>query len=817
MADPIDMLELARKLIPDIETGMPEDVAKAFAEGKIKSIFRTADSPGLASFGKTGDTGSIGGRIDAGSTYFLNEDGGIARYGRHGAGWGDARLSSEGTGVARSSFLDEAIFTKESINHSTATAKSIDEGIASGVYSNKPGIGLGLVEFDRNAAGELMPDKMHSGHWVSDIYHSSGEAEFTSHLNTGKAAPRNSNLDVVKTNISDINFETQANSYGRTEGIPRLKTPSSGVPPTTPPPPAASARSASDGFIQVGESAKGQIDESMLNKLNASLSEIGLDSRTFSFTSQNGSGAIKDLGSTTGITKNMVGAVTTQGVANATLHPQAVHGDLAASAFDLKNNGITPTGFLDFAQAENIKIGGHIDFDNMSAFVMDKGLLDPQALKSIGGLDTEIAQNARALKTTLHEVGHVVGRQSGANVEKDAALKKIQGLANKVSSGSGDLSNISLEYNSSLMEHVRQKALDEARAETFSHHTASQSKIGQDFLEHLKTVDFSTNILNDNGKLSRRYGQTFLDTGYYHFNQGSETGFENYSSAGKDFEDKLRNLGVNVEDARLRAEIHSTGTLHGAVDFGEYSETYNPIRQRLSDINRQHILDTYGQEYADIYDEGIKFGEQNRYSVQMSDLPSAATVAEDNATRSVPLADEYDTGTTAERVAAGETLDEPPPVRSTRKRPTIGTKVDDATTAPSPDGPRVGRTPPPSGVSDIEDLVDLTDDQKRNMANLTNTPTAPNTNAAAKITSNIDDVDMTARQAITQIGDQINNLRRTKKILSNDGARGVAEAVTKGIKGSKNLRLAALGTAVGIGGYAASRMQHRNDNSDLMV
>lgn len=29
MADPIDMLELAKRLIPDIETGMPEDTDNA--------------------------------------------------------------------------------------------------------------------------------------------------------------------------------------------------------------------------------------------------------------------------------------------------------------------------------------------------------------------------------------------------------------------------------------------------------------------------------------------------------------------------------------------------------------------------------------------------------------------------------------------------------------------------------------------------------------------------------------------------------------------------------------------------------------------
>jgi hypothetical protein len=147
------------------------------------------------------------------------------------------------------------------------------------------------------------------------------------------------------------------------------------------------------------------------------------------------------------------------------------------------------------------------------------------------------------------------------------------------------------------------------------------------------------------------------------------------------------------------------------------------------------------------------------------------------------------------------------------KRPTIGTKIDDVTTTPKVDGPKVGK--PAASTSSIEDLVDLADDQKRNMANLTNAPSGSTTTAAAKISSNIDDVDMTARQAMGFIGDQIKDLRKTKKILSNDGAKGVAEAVTQGIKGSKNLRLAALGTAVGLGGYAASRFQHRNNNSDL--
>lgn len=47
MAEPIDMFALARKLVPDIEEGMPAAVREAFEAGKIKTIFRTADNVGI--------------------------------------------------------------------------------------------------------------------------------------------------------------------------------------------------------------------------------------------------------------------------------------------------------------------------------------------------------------------------------------------------------------------------------------------------------------------------------------------------------------------------------------------------------------------------------------------------------------------------------------------------------------------------------------------------------------------------------------------------------------------------------------------------
>lgn len=41
----LDMLEVAKKLAPDIETNMPEAVKAAFDEGKVTSIFRTTTDP----------------------------------------------------------------------------------------------------------------------------------------------------------------------------------------------------------------------------------------------------------------------------------------------------------------------------------------------------------------------------------------------------------------------------------------------------------------------------------------------------------------------------------------------------------------------------------------------------------------------------------------------------------------------------------------------------------------------------------------------------------------------------------------------------
>jgi hypothetical protein len=211
-----NMLELAKKLVPSIEEGMPEDIAQAFAEGKIKTIFRTTENAGLSTAAKLGKS-SFGGRVDPGSTYFLHENGGIARFGRHGAGWGDDR-SVKGSHLdsKKSSFLDEAIFTNgdNKYQNSTLNRGMVDSGISSGEAYATPKIGHSLVEFDSDFS------RVHTGHPVSDIYHSSGSVEYLPEI--GGSFKAGSTINPVNTDINSIDIVSEKGST-----IPRLKSGSS--------------------------------------------------------------------------------------------------------------------------------------------------------------------------------------------------------------------------------------------------------------------------------------------------------------------------------------------------------------------------------------------------------------------------------------------------------------------------------------------------------------------------------------------------------------------------------------------------------------
>jgi hypothetical protein len=236
----------------------------------------------------------------------------------------------------------------------------------------------------------------------------------------------------------------------------------------------------------------------------------------------------------------------------------------------------------------------------------------------------------------------------------------------------------------------------------------------------------------------------------------------------------LRSVGIDVEDLTRRAHITAAGNMIGAVDFGDYSESYDPLREGLIKKNRDYILNAHGQEYADIYDEAIISGKGQRFAVDITgDIPPALT-----GVISSPVVDDLDVSS---HVVENKTLNEPPPQKTPRKGPGDLGAPSDVRTRPKPLGtdtaaPQVtpnGTTKPPTSVP---------------------TPTTSNTapataanNAQAKVTS----------QAVTQTDDAVDAATKVKRVTNR--GRGLLD---DGMQTAKNL---ASGNArtMGIAGAAA--------------
>jgi len=200
---------------------------------------------------------------------------------------------------------------------------------------------------------------------------------------------------------------------------------------------------------------------------------------------------------------------------------------------------------------------------------------------------------------------------------------------------------------------------------------------------------------------------------------------------------------------------------------------------------------------------------------------SAPNVADANANKAIPLADEYDTGATSAKVASGQPITTPPPTAppkapppgptppkgpsglgtptNVRKQPGAhgggagGGRPPGPPRAPGPPSPPPGPPSPPPGPP-------------------TTSPTAP----TAKIVTNTQGNNLTARDALRGIGEDIRAARKPgQRLLSADGSKAMAEAVTRGIKGSRNLKMLAIGSALGLAGYTANRVSDRDNPLDL--
>lgn len=527
------------------------------------------------------------------------------------------------------------------------------------------------------------------------------------------------------------------------------------------------------GMFQVGNSARGSVDNSLVAQVNNALSESGLDTRTFSFTSKSDSGAVRTLGSVSDLTKDMMGVISTNSVANQ-MHPNALQGKFAGSAMNLAEHGVDLTKFFKFSTDEGIDFKDGVKPHKLNTLLFDDANFNRGELTR-SGFDSALKQQIRPLQTTFHEIGHVASRLSGSDqgvTDSRNAFQPIGDRISRLTAGSAELPNLSLEYESSFIKMITQNALEEARAETFSYAMLPKTQVGQDYLSHLKSVDFTTNIANGDFLSKEIRGNSFAGTGYYHFNERSNNSFQAYSTMDDNWNRHLTSLGIDVDDLTKRAHITAAGNIIGAVDFGEFSEAYDPLRQGLIEKNRNYILNTHGQEYADMYDEAVRSGTGQRFGVSMTGdaIPSATGAI------SAPTVDDADVSA---KVTSNEPLKEPPPTR--RGPGDLGKSADDIRKRPTPKGTDAAsaKITPDGTIKPPAPQV------TPNNTPVTSAVTQPTTQA--QVTSN----------AVTKTDDAINSVTTVKRVTQK--GRGILD------DGMETARKLASGNArtMGIAGAAA--------------
>ena len=195
------MLELAKKLIPDIEENMPAAVREAFEAGKVKSIFRTGTDDINP---ETGMRKNIRGTTQRpSSTYFLLDDGRAARYGVDdtGTGWMGARASVPKV-IANQD--DPFVFDRILFGDGDEALKlgaNVEEVLKSGSgITSDPVVGKNIYEtFSED--GKIT--KFHGGNAVKDVYKRDGTATF---FEDAADPIYNKKMSPITTAIDDLDF-----------------------------------------------------------------------------------------------------------------------------------------------------------------------------------------------------------------------------------------------------------------------------------------------------------------------------------------------------------------------------------------------------------------------------------------------------------------------------------------------------------------------------------------------------------------------------------------------------------------------------------
>jgi len=208
------------------------------------------------------------------------------------------------------------------------------------------------------------------------------------------------------------------------------------------------------------------------------------------------------------------------------------------------------------------------------ALLISPGMLNSEIMQQRFGVSGDEAlalMNRKVLKATLHEIGHGVSEKAGlGNREGEEIRGRLYSLyaRAKEAKDSGDvveLNRLKGEIDTATADLMRAKALEEARAESFSYGVLPDTELGRKMLEETKSAEFKDAVKGSAVSDSTRQS-TFAATRYYHLT-GEErfsTPFSGYyGDAGLGEGGKYQELFGDdaVKQARTTADVVGSGTI----------------------------------------------------------------------------------------------------------------------------------------------------------------------------------------------------------------------------------------------------------------
>ena len=779
MAEPIDMFELAKKLLPDIEENMPSAVREAFEGGKIKSIFRTGGRDLLAGT-DTRPAMSHGKAAMPSSHYFLLDDGRAARYGSDdvGHGWMGARASVPNVIKTQDDpFVFDKILFGESNEKGLSAGGDISKSLPSGV-SSEPIVGKSIYEtFSKD--GKIV--NSHGGNAVKDIYRRDGTATF---FDDAVNPVRGTKPNLVNSKIEDLNFLEKENMKGNSVMVPELKSGSAPTPAVAAPTPTSTVAPAEPASIR-----------SRLRGTNITTQSAGLRGDVSHISGAKFEPLIPDMNIN---------------------HGWKIHGDFVKDIAS-HDDALAKIGIAGDSSA-GFKIGNQSVWDATAARLDKLGLntaTDSGNLSNISGGLLFKKQIETAPSSTQMVNGKPVITYAKFESRYSDPLDAISMM--EVFDENQTQFKASLMYGEGR-EFTGYTQSIENRDKLIS---SLESRLGN------RLEDVNPSILGGHQtegatqlsqKITGRFTTEYTDIP----GAGGTMDWASQNPAGSKGQAAIDN--VMATNSEMRPYIH-TGVIGDesaanlqklTSDFPVFDEMLHGPKGYVSPYGT--IEDTFSQQGYD-----YKTGAAVKSAPVTPQTPpvTPASVATANATKVTPLTGEYDTGATAAKVASGQPIVTPPPVTSTSvppvsvppppRGPTIGTPTN-VTTGASAQGPRAGKPVQPTGAAAIDTTL-MSDAEKATMSGVKGGDgiSVVDPGLGAKIKSN---PGLTAREAMGTIGKEIKTFTKAQgKVNRKIAGQELSSAVAAGFKQSKNLRLLGLGALVGVG-YGASRAIHR-ENEDL--